>query len=63
MKQTKLRAPALALERLVRSDPNAARIREGASPHLGKEIILEQVDFQDEAGIRDAFGLVAICRN
>jgi 2-polyprenyl-3-methyl-5-hydroxy-6-metoxy-1,4-benzoquinol methylase len=62
MKQTPFRAPAVALERLVRHDLGATRIRGGAVPQQDNEIVFEQVDMQDEANTRDPFGLVAICR-
>jgi SAM-dependent methyltransferase len=59
--RTPLRTPALALERLVRSDLGDTRIKGGASPR-DNEIVFDPIDMQDEGSVRDPFGLIAICR-
>ncbi len=61
--QTRLRTPARALERLLRGKPTGnMRIRGGKTSQPSSEIVFEEINMQDEAALRDPFGLVAICR-
>jgi SAM-dependent methyltransferase len=61
--QTPLRAPVRNLVSLLRGQSNGTvRTRGPRNPRQPSEIVFEDINMQDEAALREPFGLVAICR-
>jgi SAM-dependent methyltransferase len=62
--QTPLRAPVSKLVRLLRSDESSRSIKTRAPEDLRNpgKIVFEKINMQNEAALREPFGLVAICR-